>query len=298
MKTYSACIPCFFRQILGTARLSGASDDTLISLSKEAAPILAGIDDSLSPPENAYRFYRHITAALDNPDPYRQVREESNKEAMAAADELAPQVSQAEDPLLEALFAAIAGNIIDFGANTDINVSREVRNIVRAERSRSMHESGELFAYPELLQALSAAEKSGGTLLYIGDNAGEIVFDRMLITEITHRFPSVAVTFAVRGEPILNDAVLEDAVQVGMEEAAEVIASGSVIPGTVPHTTNADFRRRYDTADIVISKGQGNFESLTEYLDREVFFLFVAKCPVIAAYLECDIGDIILTRRG
>jgi len=298
VKTYSECIPCFFRQILGTATHCGASEDERISLSKAAAAILEGIDDTVSPPENAFRFYRQVTAALQHPDPYRQIREHSNREAMKAAGELSTHIAQAEDQLLKALFAAIAGNIIDFGAKADIDVSREIARIVQAERSKSMHESEELFSYTDLLEALSSADSRGGTLLYLGDNAGEIVFDKMLIGEITRRFPAVAVTYAVRGEPVLNDVVIGDAQQVGMESVAEVISSGSVIPGTVPQQTTADFRKRYAAADIVISKGQGNFESLTEYLDREVFFLFMAKCPVIATYLNCEIGDIILTRRS
>ena len=128
--------------------------------------------------------------------------------------------------------------------------------------------------------------------MYIADNAGEIVFDRVLIEQ----FKNKKSIFAVRSGPIINDALVEDAIACGIYKCARIISSGCDAPGTILRFCNKKFLKIYRDADLIISKGQGNFEALADE-KRPIFFLFRAKCPVVAKHLNCKLGDVILTRR-
>ncbi|MBN1361800.1 MAG: DUF89 family protein, partial [Sedimentisphaerales bacterium] len=141
----------------------------------------------------------------------------------------------------------------------------------------------------DLKGAVAAAE----TILYLGDNAGEIVFDRLLIEQM----PLEKVTFVVRGSPILNDALLADAQAVGLTDLIDVIDNGADAPGTILEGCSKAFRRRFEKADLVISKGQGNYETLSD-VDKDIFFLLRPKCAVLARHLNCELGRLILFRAG
>jgi len=138
--------------------------------------------------------------------------------------------------------------------------------------------------FEELKKALSEAE----SVLYLGDNAGESVLDRILIEEI-----KAPVIYAVRDIPVLNDATYDDAVASGIGESAEIVSSGTTAPGTILRTCNDNFLEIFRNADVVISKGQGNYEALSD-VDRSIFFLLRAKCPVVAEDLGVKDGDLIL----
>jgi len=141
------------------------------------------------------------------------------------------------------------------------------------------------------LPAFSEAVNQAGEILYLGDNAGEIVFDRLLI----ERLPRAKVTFAVKGSPVINDATMEDAEAVGLTELVNVVTNGSDGPGTILESCSPQFRERFDRADLIVAKGQANYESLSD-VDKPIFFILKAKCPVIARDLDCEIGEMILRR--
>jgi len=132
---------------------------------------------------------------------------------------------------------------------------------------------------------------SAKDILYLADNAGEIVFDRLLIEQM----PLKKVTLAVKGAPIINDATMKDAEATGLTELVEVIDNGSDAPGTILEDCSEAFRQRFDEADMVIAKGQGNYETLSE-ADKDIFFVLKAKCSVIARDLGCQVGSLILQR--
>ena len=136
-------------------------------------------------------------------------------------------------------------------------------------------------------QALSKAHK----ILYLADNAGEIAFDRLLIEQLLPE----RVTLAVRGAPVINDATMDDARAVGLHEIVEVIDNGSDAPGTILADCSEDFNRRFAEADLILAKGQGNFETLSDD-HRKIYFLFKAKCPVIAAHVGLPVGTHVLAR--
>ena len=148
-----------------------------------------------------------------------------------------------------------------------------------------------MFEYEEF----EAVLKRANTILYLGDNAGEIVCDKILIEEIQRNFEAKTIFFAVRGFPIINDVLLEDAYECGMDKTATVISNGSDAPGTILEDCSQKFLEIYHFADMIISKGQGNFETLS---DREecLFFLLRAKCPVITVDINCSIGDTVLIK--
>jgi uncharacterized protein with ATP-grasp and redox domains len=139
----------------------------------------------------------------------------------------------------------------------------------------------------EFAQAVEEAED----ILYLTDNAGEVVFDRLLLEQL----PRKKVTVAVRGKPVINDATMEDAEYVGLAEVARIIDNGSDAPGTILSDCSDTFRRRFERADLIISKGQGNYETLAD-CPRPIYFLLQVKCPIIARDLNCQVGTAILRR--
>jgi hypothetical protein len=134
--------------------------------------------------------------------------------------------------------------------------------------------------------------KNSSRILYLGDNAGEIVFDRVLIEEL-HQIKDLEVNFVVREKPIINDATLDDAIVTGMDKVARIISSGSDAPATILSQCSPQLLELYYSADVIIAKGQGNYESLSEEKGN-IFFLLKAKCPVVAGLLEVNVGDAIL----
>ncbi|MFH0753575.1 MAG: ARMT1-like domain-containing protein [Candidatus Omnitrophota bacterium] len=186
---------------------------------------------------------------------------------------------------MKAVELAIAGNVIDYAAKNNLNVEKEIQEILAGSFSP---EQKRVFEYELFRKELAEAK----TILYLADNAGEIVFDRVLIEEIC---AVREVTVAVRYKPILNDAVMEDAVFCGIDKIAHVISSGVDSPGTVLDYCSDEFLKIFKRADMVISKGQGNYEALSE-AHRKIYFLFKVKCPVIANHSGARMGDIVLKR--
>ncbi len=164
---------------------------------------------------------------------------------------------------------------------------------VRAAVQKSLAENFAIDHSKELKEAI----KTSSTLLFLGDNAGEIVFDKVLIEEIRGLHPQLKVIYGVKGSPIIDDATRDDAAEVGMEEVAEVIANGDDAPGTILTQCSAEMRDLFQRADVVMAKGQGNFETLEEEQRRGLFFLLQVKCSAIAQHIGAQIGDLVLYRR-
>jgi len=276
MKTYLECIPCFFRQALFAAR-SATEDEALVKrvLDRVAAQV-PHIPMDQPPPEVARGVYAAVRDVTGVSDPFAAHKEESIRNALALSGELRSVVARAEDPLWAAVRIAIAGNVIDLGADPDFDLEAEMGS-VRRDRLAIDH-------YASFQQSVEAAR----TVLYLGDNAGETVFDRLLI-EVLGR----DTVYAVRDIPIINDATAEDAERSGIGEAARIISSGCDAPGTLLNRCSRAFLEVFERADVIVSKGQGNFESLSG-VEAPVFFLLKTKCPVIARHLGTKNGDTVL----
>jgi len=235
----------------------------------------------VTPPHVGRIIHRLIKELTGNGDPYRKVKRRYNEIALKMLPDLSERVRAAEDPILTALQLAIAGNIIDFGAlSGNFDLAQIVEETLRSE-----------FA-PDGYERFRSALDRAGRIVYLGDNTGEIVFDRILIETLLRHKP-FEIVFVVRGMPIINDATMEDARFVGLDRLVRVISNGSDAPATVLSECSPEMVGIYDAADMVLAKGQGNYESLSEERGP-LFFLLKAKCPVVARDLGCEVGDIVL----
>lgn len=278
MKTHLACIPCLARQahdaVVEAVPNPARREDLLRRLLREIA---AG-DWSDTPPAMAQRLQRAIRAALGDPDPYRDVKNRMNRMAASLLPRMRERIESHPDPREAAVRVAIGGNLLDVGAKTQIAAEDLPAHL---ETIWTQPLRGDV-------PALFAAAERAQSILYLADNAGEIFFDRLLI----ERLPAGKTTVIVRGSPVLNDATRADAEAAGIPEFAPVFDNGSDAPGTLLEDCSADFRDRFARADLVIAKGQGNYETLSE-TDRPIYFLFTVKCPLVAGRVGEPVGSLV-----
>ena len=291
MRAFLECIPCFMRQTLGAGRLMGLPEETIKDLMDIIGEGLKDVSLDTPPPDMARQLQALINARIGEVDPYHDLKKESNAKALEYYDMMSGLVAQSEDKLKAALQVAIAGNIIDYGAIHDLDAAAELKALMNEERLQIEREESENFAYQAFRNDLDKAR----TLVYVGDNAGEIVFDKILISTIRELYPELKITFATRGKPILNDCLLEDAHQIGLDELVTVVSSGSDAPGMLIDRCSEEYLKEFFAADMIISKGQGNYESLSE-VEAPIYFLLIAKCDIVARDLACNYRDIILKK--
>jgi damage-control phosphatase, subfamily I len=283
MKTYLDCIPCFIKQSLEAARM--ATDDETIhaEVLKAVMTHLRAISFSNSPPELSKDVHEIIRNITKSKDPYRKVKDTSNKMAKNRYPYLKKMVEEADDSLLMAVKLAIVGNVIDFGTCNRYNVEDMVANAVKRDFDNG--------AYPQFKKSLTNAK----TILYLADNNGEIFFDKLLLKELLKREKKI--TYVVRANPIINDATVEDAKFAGIDKLATVIDGDAgqkqSSPGMVLNFASKKFKDLFKESDLVVSKGQGNYEGLSD-VDRDVFFMLVVKCPLVARDIDGEVGKLIL----
>ena len=282
MRIFLDCIPCFVRQTLDSVRLITDDEQIHEQVMREALCLACKMDLRQSPPAMAQKIHRLIRKLTGVQDPYLEIKNRFNKMALKMYPELREQVQASTDPFETAIRLATAGNIIDLGVKTGLAESQVEETIVQ-----SLTEPLDMDALNEFRVAAAQAKD----ILYLGDNAGEIAFDRLLIEQL----PCEKITFVVKAAPIINDATMEDAQIVGLTDIVTVIDNGSDAPGTILGDCSQDFRDRFENADLLIAKGQGNYETLSD-LDKNIFFILKAKCPVIARDLSCEIGSLVLAR--
>ncbi|MBL7178206.1 MAG: DUF89 family protein [Desulfobacteraceae bacterium] len=276
MKTYLDCFPCFLNQALRAGRIATDDEKKIKKVLDEVGMMLSNIPLESTPPETGRLIYHKVSEITGNLDPYREIKSESTQKALSLYPSLKSHVEESNDRLLTAIRIAIAGNVIDFGANWDFDLNAEVAEVLEKDFA--------VCDYNKFKDCLDEAHE----ILYIGDNAGECVFDRILIEEMYK-----PVTYVVRDVPVINDATYEDAVQAGIDKVATILSSGTDAPGTILQTCTSEFKKVYDNSKCIISKGQGNYEALSNER-RPIFFLLKTKCRVIANDIGVDEGDIVL----
>jgi len=280
MKTYLDCIPCAIRQVLDTVRLTTNDEKTHEQVLREALRLACELDFRQSPPAMAQKIHRFIREKTGVKDPYLEIKKRFNKSALQMYPDLKKRIETSKDPFETAVRLAIAGNIIDFGVNSVVEQGQVEETI-----AQSLSQPLDMGALGRLQDAIAKAKD----VLYLGDNAGEIVFDRLFIELL----PREKITYAVKGSPILNDATMEDAQETGLADLVRVIDNGSDAPGTILQSCSEEFCKYFDRADSVIAKGQGNFETLND-LNKRIFFMLKPKCVVLARHLGCKIGSLVL----
>ncbi len=268
------CIPCFLRGALEAARSATPDVETHIEVMREALQVVSNGSDQTAP-LLSQRIHRRLRELTGIADPYLDAKRRFNTLALSLMPVFRAQLGIAEDPFSYSVRLAIAGNIIDMGVHGNLSEA-EVRSSLQQVLSEPF--SGDVAFFQS---AILAANR----ILYLADNAGEIVFDRLLIEQL----PAGRVTVAVRGGPVLNDATLTDASVAGIDQVAQVIDNGSDAPGTILRECSLAFRVAFSRADLIIAKGQGNYETL-RHTTGNLFFLLKIKCPVVAADTGVPIG--------
>jgi uncharacterized protein with ATP-grasp and redox domains len=278
MKTYLDCIPCFFKQALEAARMATSDKEKQHKVLDRVMGELSGISLDGTPAEIGSVVYKIVHEITGDSDPYKKVKEKYNRIALSFYPKLKQEVEKSTDRLLTAIRIAIAGNIIDFVVGANFDIEKELQKTLTCEFA--------IFDYKDFKRLAERAEN----ILYLADNAGETVFDRVLIEELDKK-----IVYAVKGAPIINDATIEDAKFCGIDKVATVISNGSDAPGTILRSCSKEFLNYYNRADLIISKGQGNYETLSGE-KRPIFFLLKAKCPMIAKDIGAPVGSIILMK--
>ncbi|MCK5295917.1 MAG: DUF89 family protein [Alphaproteobacteria bacterium] len=283
MKTFLACVPCFVHQTLSASCMATDDVDVQTKVMRKVLEELSAIDFSCSPPEMAKTVHSLIREISGNSDPYAEIKHEYNQKALLLYPQLKEEVRNSKNPLETAVRIAIAGNYIDFGAFPEID---EI--ILHEIIENTLHQELAVNDMSLFVDALDKAER----IFYLADNSGEIVFDRILIEELG----ADRVTCAVRGFPVLNDVTMKDAVETGLTDIVKVIGNGGDFPGTVLSKCSDEFRDEFNKADLVISKGQGNYETLSSVKKNNLFFLLKVKCKVIADNMGYKTGGSIFMK--
>ena len=281
MRTYLDCLPCLLNQALKAARAATGDEEIHRKVLNSFADMIPSLSLGLKPPEIAQQCYQMVRQLTGNSDPFREAKAEANRAALALYPRLKETVADSEDPLLTACKLAIAGNSIDLGPSFSYGSIESIIDTALMSPLAVNH-------YEQFLMSINNSRR----ILYLGDNAGEIVFDRLLIEEL-HRIKELEIDFVVRERPVINDATLDDALATGMDKIAVIVTNGSDAPATILSQCSPEMLELYHSADVIIAKGQGNYESLSEEPDN-IFFLLRVKCPLLAELVGVNVGDAIL----
>lgn len=282
MRTQLDCIPCFIRQSLDALRRISSDEITIQKAIKRVLKEVSEFDLSLSPPEMGQVIHNIIREESGNSDPYYDIKKLSNKRALELYSDIKNKIIASKDPFISAIRFAIAGNIMDFA----ILLSWD-RDRIEDSFSKAENQPIDMKVAEELRQDIKKAK----TILLLADNAGESVFDKLLIE---HLLTNAKVYYAAKDSPIINDATVEDAIAVGLDRVASVVSNGTNAPGTLLHKCSPEFLDIFNSADVVIAKGQANFETLNQE-KRSVYFLTQIKCNVLAQRYSYSLGDWIIT---
>ncbi len=279
MRTYPECIPCILRASLAAGRLAHAEEGKLWRALQEAARVCARWNREDPPLALGAAVAAALKKELGEGDPFQPAKREGNAQLLALYPNLKEQVRRASDPLWEALHLAAAANALDLGVHETLDILRMLDQALSAPLGR--------WEYRRFKEELAQVQR----VLYLADNAGEIVVDRLLIEELLDL--GKRVTLAVRGGPILNDVTPADLAEVGIPPEVEVVTTGVDIPGVFLPLCSSEFRALFAQAEFVLSKGMGNFEGLAQE-PGPIFFLFQAKCGPVAEEAGVRVGELVL----
>lgn len=282
MKVHLDCYPCFLEQTLIALRLGTKNTTKREFVLKRIINEIGRVDTSRTPAHSTTFIHREIRNLLAK-DPFKDIKTEYNQIALNLYPLLKKRVEESKDPLWTASRLAIAGNVIDFGIFTSVDIEGTVETALTGNIT--------VDDYNSFREEILDADK----ILYLLDNAGEIVFDRILIETLISMGKKV--TAVVKGLPVINDSTMEDARETGLTSVCEVIDNGSDAVGTILEWTPADFQDMFKKAGLIISKGQGNFETLL-HVNKNIFFLFQSKCDVVSKELGLSKGSMLLKKAG
>jgi len=281
VKIDTACVGCIVAQCGRVADAIGADDTLREKILSHVNSAAMQFDFSKNPPEVATDVYEAMAEMAQMSDLYAEQKAHATQRAALFMPMLRETIQKSDDPLVTLLKVAVAGNVIDLAAEVSFDLEEEL--------SRLFHTDFAIDDSRSLGEQLAAAKR----LLYIGDNVGEHLFDYLAIEALQRLYPVLQVSYMVRGNPIINDVTLKEAREAGFEQLCRLVDSGVNTPGFVYERATKEARELFDTADVVMTKGMGNYECLSPSPRGNLLYLLKVKCSVVAASLERNIGDII-----
>lgn len=287
VKIQHECIPCLIRQAYEVSSL--LTDDVKLQqqIIRFALEDLSDITFEENAPYLSMRLHQYVKQVTGNPDPYKPYKVKFNQiaEEMIGKFQLRDLIRQSDDPFDIACRLSIAGNIIDFGLGVELDAESV---------DQSIQESLKAAIFGLSTRDLHQRVQTARNIMILADNAGEIVFDKLLVEQL----PRDRVVYVVKGGPIVNDATMEDAVDVGMDQLVQVIDNGMEAQGTMFDGVSDTFMQAYHAADLIIAKGQANYETLIDTADPRLVFMLRAKCQSLAQVIGCQRGDFVICGTG
>ena len=275
------CVTCIINQSVRVAEAIYATADLRNKLTSSVEVMSKNFSYNDTPPEIASYVYEKMAVIANKTDLYDDVKDASTKKALSFVPILKEKLQESKNKLLTATKIAVAGNVIDLAAAVEFDLEEELEKIFHTE-----------FSYNDF-DLFQDKLEDAKTVLVIGDNVGEHIFDYMFIETLKELYPSTKFSYMVRGNPIINDVTILEAKEAGFDELCELVDSGVNTPGFTYNRANDYSKELFDSTDLVISKGMGNYECMSPSHRQDICFLLKVKCEVVARSLEKNIGDII-----
>ncbi len=277
MNLQSDCLVCLLNQSIRVAKNLKLDEEKSQELGRVASASIANYRD-VSPPVAASDLYPKLGEIIGSDDIYEELKKVSTQEAL----KLLPAVKKSVNSTIRgAIKASVAGNVIDFATPSHFDLSEEFEKV--------FHTPFVIDDEDDFLARLAKAE----SFMIIGDNVGEHVFDKLLLQEIARAYPNLKIYYAVRGLPIINDVTLKEAREIEIDRVATLVDSGVDTPGLAYEHASSEFMELYNSMDLIIAKGMGNYECLEGVKDRRIYHLFKVKCEVVASNVGAELGSLI-----
>ncbi len=280
MNITTDCINCLLNQSIRVAKnlnLDEFKSKELTKIAQESISKYSGV----TPVVVASDLYPKMSHFIGSSDIYADLKAKSTKEALKLLREVEAILDNLEDRVKGAIKASVAGNVIDFATPNQFDLSKEFKTVFKTP-----------FAIDNQDKFLDRL-KSAKSLMIVGDNVGEHVFDKLLLQEIKRAYPNIELYYATRGVPIINDVTIKEAKEIGLDEVATLIDSGVDTPGLDYSRASSSFMKIYDSMDLILAKGMGNYEALDEVGDSRIYHLLKVKCSVVASSIGANLGDLI-----
>lgn len=281
MNIDEACVTCIINQSVKVSDAIGADILLKQKISSKVQEMSKDFSFSNNPPEVAADVYEVMASLANKSDLYDEVKEHSTLKALSFVPILKQKLQESPNKLLTATKIAVAGNVIDLAAEVEFDLEEELGKVFYTE-----------FAHDDF-ELLKSKLKNSQNVVLLGDNVGEHIFDYMFIEILQELYPHINFSYFVRGNPIINDVTIKEAKEAGFDSLCNLIDSGVNTPGFTYSRASKEAQKLFDSADLVISKGMGNYECLSPSHRENICFLLKVKCGVVASSLGKEIGDIV-----
>lgn len=286
MKASAECIYCIMNKTYELFCKYVEDEEERFIFTKELLKSMSSYPDDMTAPYLNSKVMKILKEKVNVNDLYIEEKETYNNKILLIEEDIMNNIERSKDKLLSGLKYSMVGNFIDFGAmkNVDDNILNEIIDT-------ALKQDVDISIYNMFKKEILEAEK----LCYILDNAGEVVFDKMFIKIIRELNRDVKIDIIVRGEPTLNDVTYKDAISVGIDKYGEIIENGTGIPGTDLREVNEETKNSIFESDVVIAKGQGNFETLCG-VDANIYYIFLCKCDMFVRRFDIQKYEGVFTK--